>query len=57
MRDYWQHDSVWQRVPNDDLFPYVNNLFGNRNMEDNTDVVAATAAAQATPYVTLFSLC
>jgi hypothetical protein len=46
--------------PNDDFFPDIDDLFGNLNMGDNTDVaadaanIATSAAANAGPYVLLF---
>jgi hypothetical protein len=43
--------------PNDDLFPDVDDLFGDLSMGDNTDDDAPAAAAQVAPYVTLFSRC
>jgi hypothetical protein len=40
---------------NDDLFPDVDDLFGDLNMGDNTDDDALATAAQAAPYGTLIS--
>jgi hypothetical protein len=48
----------YDEFPHDDLFPNIDDLFGNLNMCDNTDAAAAAAtktvapaAANAKPYV------